>query len=81
MGELTRISNIADEIRRDLAAGKLSRFDGTAGFMCEHCLNAGWRYVDDPRDKYSNYRGVVRCDRCRYWEFEYERIRREQSKR
>jgi hypothetical protein len=47
------------------------------GFECSQCYNSGFRYVPDPQG--SKYRGVVRCNECRYWEFEAERMRQQRG--
>lgn len=49
--------------------------DGTIkvhhGFECRDCYNSGFREIDDPQGRIgpdgSVYRGVVRCNRCEYW--------------
>ena len=65
MGELVQMIDLATSIRSDLASGKLRTRDGQ--FECIECFNSGWREVIDPQG--SVYRGVVKCTRCRYWEF------------
>lgn len=40
-------------------------------YECSACFNSGFREATDPRG--SAYRGVVRCDQCRYWEYRREK--------
>lgn len=35
-------------------------------FECFACFNSGWRHVLDSAGK---SQGVIRCDKCKYWEF------------
>lgn len=42
------------------------------GFECKDCFNSGFRQVSDPHG--GRFTGVVRCDQCRYWEFQRARI-------
>lgn len=69
MDNLVPLIAISDSIRADLAAGKLRTHDGQ--FECQGCFNSGFREISDPQG--SVYRGVVRCDQCRYWEFRRQR--------
>lgn len=55
-----------EQIIDDLHAGKI-KVDN--GYECSECFGSGFRYVDDPKDPlYSKFKGVVRCNHCRYWE-------------
>jgi hypothetical protein len=52
----------------DITSGRVKSVGGDyRRFECPECFNSGWRYISDPQG--STERGVVRCDRCRYWEF------------
>ena len=57
----------AVDILGKLRAGEIRTF---GGFECGECFNSGFREVDDPQGGPNE--GVVRCDRCRYWEFKRE---------
>ena len=71
--EVVQISSYIEtwnEIIDEVNSGKVRI---RAGFECAECFNSGFRYVPDPQG--SHYKGVVRCNQCRYWEFEAERMR------
>jgi len=57
----------ADGILAKLRSGEIRTF---GGYECSECFNSGFRAVDDPHG--GPNRGVVRCDRCRYWELKRE---------
>lgn len=66
------IGNIIAEkwkrIAEEIASGKVQGAADHRRFECPDCFNSGFRYVRDPQPA-SDAIGVVRCDRCRYWEF------------
>ncbi len=64
MGELVPISNIAEKILAGLKDGTLPMSDR---FECQDCFNSGYRSVRDPN--HPLYKGVVKCNRCEYWNF------------
>ena len=66
---MDRIGDIGRVIQNKLASGEIRTF---SGFDCNDCHNSGFRMVDDPAG--SRYKGAVRCDRCRFWEFIRERL-------
>ena len=72
---MDHIGNITQVIQNKLASGEIRTF---TGFDCDDCHNSGFRMVDDPSDRVygGRYQGAVRCDRCRYWEFVRDRLRK-----
>lgn len=61
---LQLVGNIANRILAGLDDGTLPT---AYRFECWECFNSGFRSVQDL--KHSHYSGVVRCDRCEYWNF------------
>ena len=66
---MERVSSAMDSasILAKLRAEEIRTFEG---FECWACFNSGFRTVADPKGGPNE--GVVRCDRCRYWEFKRE---------
>lgn len=58
-----------NEIIEKIRSGEIRT---ATGYECSECFNSGFREVPDPQG--GHYKGVVRCDRCRYWEFARERM-------
>jgi len=56
-------------IENSIKSGKIRTGDRTT---CNYCFDSGLKEVDDPADPLFRgdrvYRGVVRCNRCFYWE-------------
>lgn len=57
-------------IIEDVYAGKVKLHDR---YECKECFNTGFRQIDDPQG--GHYRGVVRCNHCRYWYYHAEKMR------
>lgn len=72
MGELTSLRSLAEQIRADLAAGRLKLDESR--WECPECFGSGWRQVPNPNEPRNDfYTGVVKCLYCRYWDIVRER--------
>lgn len=64
MSEFEPLIETFNKIIADVKSGKIKLREG---FQCRDCFGRGWREVPDPQG--SNYRGVIKCRNCEYWNF------------